>query len=101
MVVFATDQSKFNKVYSISVPNLKSGWEKAKEGLRFAINFLRLNAGIEDESLLSFSFFFIVIAYFGILKNEKLKPEEERLLKYWLYVASAKGRYSRGSSEYY
>lgn len=99
MVVFATDQSKFNKVYSISVPNLKSGWEKAKEGLRFAINFLRLNAGIEDESLLSSPFFFIVIAYFGILKNEKLKPEEERLLKYWLYVASAKGRYSRGSSE--
>lgn len=99
MVVFATDQSKFNKVYSISVSNLKSGWEKAKEGLRFAINFLRNNVGIEDETLLSSPFFFIVIAFFGILRNEKLTPVEERQFKYWLLIASAKGRYSRGSSE--
>jgi len=99
MVVFATDQSRFNKVASIPISRFKEGWEKAKEGLRFAINFLKLNANIEDESLLSSPFFFIVIAYFGMLRNEKLTPEEVNKLKYWLYLANAKGRYSRGSSE--
>lgn len=35
MVVFATDQSKFNKVNSISVPKLQKGWERAKRGYEF------------------------------------------------------------------
>jgi hypothetical protein len=99
MVVFATDQAKFNKVATVPIKKFQDGWEKAKEGLRFAINFLKLNANIEDESLLSSPFFFIVIAYFGMLRDEKLTPEEVNKLKYWLYVANAKGRYSRGSSE--
>jgi hypothetical protein len=53
LVVFATGQSRFRTVAGISVPTMKDSWEKAKDGLRFAINFLRANAGIEDESLLS------------------------------------------------
>ena len=28
----------------ISVPRMEDSWEKAKDGLRFAINFLRANA---------------------------------------------------------
>jgi len=99
MVVFATDQCKFNKVNTIPLLKLQKGWEDAKEGLKFAINFLRLNAKIEDETLLSSPFFFIITAYFGILRNFKINSDDERLLKFWLYVASAKGRYSRGSSE--
>ena len=51
LVVFATGQSRFRTVTSISVPRMEDSWEKAKDGLRFAVNFLRANAGIEDESL--------------------------------------------------
>jgi hypothetical protein len=99
MVVFATDQALFNKVSNTPIRKFQEGWEKAKEGLRFAINFLKLNANIEDESLLSSPFFFIVLAYFGISRKGVLSSDEINKLKYWLYVANAKGRYSRGSSE--
>lgn len=99
MVVFATDQAKFDKVATTNIEKFKDGWVKAKDGLRFAINFLRSNAAIEDESLLSSPLFFITIAYFSQSRKEKLSKEEEKYLLYWLYVANTKGRYSRGSSE--
>ena len=50
IVVFATQQCLFRTVAATSVDRLKNGWEQAKEGLRFAINFLRTNAGIEDKA---------------------------------------------------
>lgn len=99
LVVFATGQSKFDKVVNLSLPKLQQGWEDAKEGLRFAVNYLKTNADIEDESLLSSPLFFIVVAYFYHKNNFKLTKEQERGLLYWLYLANAKGRYSRGSSE--
>jgi len=99
MVVFATKQSRFNTVSSVPIKRLQDGWEQAKNGLRFAINFLRTNAGIEDESLLSSPFFFIPIAYFSHVHKGKLSAADEKKLLYWLYIANAKGRYSRGSSE--
>jgi len=75
------------------------GLEKAKHGLRYAINFLHANAGIEDESLLSSPLFFIAIAYFSQMQNERVSKDEEQQLLYWLHVANARGRYSRGSTE--
>jgi len=99
MVVFATGQSKFDRVSTLSIDKLKAGWEEAKEGLRFAINFLRTNADIEDESLVSSPLFFVTLAYFSHVKEQKLSRDEERKLLYWLYVANARGRYSRGSTE--
>ncbi len=99
MVVFATDQAKFDRVASIPIESFKRGWEEAKNGLRFAINFLKNNAHIEDESLLTSPFFFIVLAYFSRVKKEKLTHNDENKLLFWIYVASARGRYSKGSSE--
>jgi hypothetical protein len=99
LVVFATGQSRFETVRNIAVEKMKHGWELAKDGLRFAINFLRTNADIEDESLLSSPLFFVAIAYFSYMKKEHPSPEEEWTLLQWLYTANAKGRYSRGSSE--
>ncbi|MFZ1519450.1 MAG: DUF262 domain-containing protein [Ignavibacteriaceae bacterium] len=99
MVVFATHQARFDKVATTHIDKFKEGWEKAKEGLNFAINFLRTNANIEDESLLSSPLFFIVLAYFIDSRNGKLTEQEEKYLLYWLYVANMKGRYSRGSTE--
>lgn len=98
MVVFATKQSRFRTVSSIPVDRMKDSWEKAKEGIQFAVNFLRSNAGVEDESLLSSPFLVIPIAVFSVLKAGKLTTQEERGLLHWLFVANAKGHYS-GSSE--
>ncbi len=99
MVVFATRQPKFQRVGSTAVEQLKSGWGEAKAGLRFAVNFLRENAGIEDESVLSSPMLIIPVAVYSQLKAERFSDEDERALLYWLYVANTRGRYSRGSTE--
>ncbi len=99
IVVFATQQCLFRSVAGTPVEKLKKGWEEAKEGLRFAVNFLRTNAGIEDESLLSSPMFIHVLAAVSRIKDNKLTAAEQRALLHWLLVANARGRYSRGSTE--
>lgn len=99
IVVFATQQGLFRAVASTPIEKLKRGWEEAKEGLRFAINFLRTDAGIEDESLLSSPMFILVLAAVSREKDNKLRADERRALLHWLLVANARGRYSRGSTE--
>ncbi|MBV8648411.1 DUF262 domain-containing protein [Paludibacterium sp.] len=99
IVVFATKQCLFRSVASTPVDALKEGWEQAKEGLRFAINFLRTNAGIEDESLLSSPMFIHSLAAISRIKDNKLTADEQNKLLHWLLVANARGRYSRGSTE--
>lgn len=99
IVVFATHQCLFRSVAGTPVEKLKKGWEEAKEGLRFAINFLRTNTGIEDESLLSSPMFIHALAAVSRIKDNKLTAVEQRALLHWLLVANARGRYSRGSTE--
>jgi hypothetical protein len=98
LVVFATGQSRFKTVGTTQITELKRGWQEAKEGLRFAINFLRTNAGIENEKLLSSPLFVIAVAYYGSQKLFKLTSPEASALLSWVYIASARGHYS-GSSE--
>jgi hypothetical protein len=97
LVVFATKQSRFRTAATIPVPELKESWEKAKDGLRFAVNFLRANAGIEDESLLSSPLLVIPVAVFAVLKNRQLTHSEERELLHWLLLANAKGHFTASS----
>jgi len=97
IVVFATERSRFTTVASIPLEKLKASWERSKEGLRFAINFLRTNADIEDESLLSSPAFMIPIAVYGDLKNYQLSPQDEKDMLKWLYVANARSHYSVSS----
>lgn len=99
IVVFATQQCLFRSVSSTPIDKLKQGWEEAKEGLRFAINFLRSNAGIEDESLLSSPMFIHTLAAVSRIKDNKLTAAEQGQLLHWLLIANARGRYSRGSTE--
>jgi hypothetical protein len=101
MVVFATRQAKFDTVATISVDRLKAAWQEAKEGLRFAINFMRVNADIEDESLLSAPALMIPIAAMSRVRDNRFSKEDTQNLLYWLLVANARGRYSRGSTETY
>lgn len=99
IVVFATEQCLFRSVASTPVEKLKQGWAEAQEGLRFAINFLRTNLGIEDESLLSSPMFIHTLAAVSRKKGNQLTAAEQNALMHWLLVANARGRYSRGSTE--
>lgn len=99
MVIFATKQSKFNIVTNTGVEKFKQAWEVSKRGIEFAINFLRANADVEDESLLSSPFLIAPIAVYSQLHKNKLSDQDTRHLLYWLHVANVRGRYGRGSSE--
>ncbi len=98
IVVFATQQSRFKTVGTLSVSRLEEAWSEAKQGLNFAISFLRANAGIEDISLLSSAFLIIPLAVFGIIRRQQITVGEQRDMLRWLYVANYRGHYS-GSSE--
>lgn len=99
LVSFITGQSRFRAVSNLSKERLEQGWEDAKKGMDFALNFLRSNAKIDSPALLSSPFLIITVAYFGHALNYHLSPEEAAQLRYWVLVANAKARYSRGSSE--
>lgn len=99
LIVFATRQSRFKTVGSLTEEQLREGWDRAKTGIEFAINFLKSNALIEDETLLSSPLFVIVIAVAGQVREFRLSESDERGLLLWLYVANAKGHFSRGSQE--
>lgn len=100
MTIFATHQSRFKTVGKISQERLEDAWKQAVEGLRFAINFLRENAEIDNLSYLSSPFLLVPISVYWVLKkNETLTPEEEKKLLRWLYLAHMRGHYSMGSSE--
>lgn len=99
LMAFATGQSRFQIVASLSVDKLQNAWKEACEGMDFALNFLRSNLGIDSPALLSSPFLLVVLAYFGHSRNYALSNEEAHQLRYWALTANAKGRFSRGSSE--
>jgi len=99
LVVFATGQSRFLTAGGISLETLQERWKKCCEGMEFALNFLKSNAGIDSTALLSSPFMVVTLAFYGQRREYQIAPEEANLLRYWVLVANAKGRYSRGSSE--
>lgn len=99
LVVFATGQSRFTSSGSLKTEALKSAWAESCRGMEFAINFLKNNTGIDSPALLSSPLMLIAVSYYGHKRDYELSPEESQHLKYWVLVANAKGRYSRGSSE--
>lgn len=99
LIVFATGQSRFLTVGGLSLERLQEGWKAATEAMRFAINFLKSNAGMDSPALLSSPFLMLVVAYFGHAKSYALSPNEAARLRQWALLANTKGRFSRGSSE--
>lgn len=99
LIAFATGQSRFLTVGSLSAENLKAAWTDACRGMEFAINFLKSNAGVDSPALVSSPFLLVTLAIFGHRRGYALEPEEANRLKFWTLLANAKGRYSRGSSE--
>ena len=98
MVVFATGQCRFNSLAGVGLERLKEGWERAKPALLFAMNFLRVNGGIEDETLLSSPFFLIAVASYYERVGGRVSPSDEAALLEWTLVGAGRGYYS-GSSE--
>src|SRR5258707_3065099 len=99
LVVFTTGQSRFLTVGNQRLEALQAGWTESRRGMEFALNFLKNNAGIDSPALLSSPFMLIALAYHGHKRDYALSPRESERLRYWVLVANAKGRYSRGSTE--
>lgn len=99
MIAFATGQSRFLTVGSLSLAELQSAWKESVRGMEFALNFLKSNAGIESPVLLSSPFLLVALAYFGHKRDYHISPKESEQLRFWVLVANVKGRFSRGSSE--
>jgi hypothetical protein len=99
LVAFATGQSRFLTVNSLPVSTLQAGWKQACQGMEFALNFLKSNVEIDSPVLLSSPFLLITLGYFGHKRDYKISPKEADRLRFWVLVANAKGRYSKGSSE--
>lgn len=99
LMAFATGQSRFLTVGSLTLEVLQQAWREACEGMEFALNFACSNLGIDSPALLSSPFLLVVLAYFGHRRDYALSTEEAQQLRYWALAANAKGRFSRGSSE--
>lgn len=99
LVAFATGQSRFLTVGGLPLEMLQRAWEDCVPGMEFALNFLRSNARIDSPALLSSPFLLVTLGYYGHKRNYQIAAEESQRLRYWVLVANAKGRYSRGSSE--
>lgn len=99
LIVFATGQSRFLTVGNLKLEVLQSAWKECCQGMEFALNFLKSNAGIDSPVLLSSPFLLVTLAYFGHKRNYQIVAEESDKLRFWVLLANAKGRYSRGSSE--
>ena len=99
LVAFTTGQSRFLTVGGLQLEALQAGWKESCRGMEFALNFLKNNAGIDSPALVSSPFILIALAYHGHKRDYALSAEESQRLRYWVLVANAKGRYSRGSSE--
>ncbi|CAK0038871.1 Uncharacterized conserved protein [Burkholderia pseudomallei] len=99
LMVFASGQSRFLTVGRYDAPSLQLAWKECCKGMEYAMNFLRSNVGVDSPALLASPFLMIVVAYFGHVRKYKVGVKESKLLRYWVLVANAKGRFSRGSSE--
>jgi hypothetical protein len=99
LIAFATGQSRFRTVAAIRAEQLKTAWTDSCQGMEFALNFLKQNVKIDSPALLSSPFILIALAICGKQANYELTPEQSKRLKFWVLLANAKGRYSRGSSE--
>ena len=99
LVVFATGQSRFQSVANLKAETLQVAWKESCAGMEFALNFLKANVGIDSPALLASPFLVITVAMLGHRRGYHLADDEAKLLRRWILLANAKGRYSRGSSE--
>ncbi len=99
LVSVSTHQNKFENIDRISTGRLKADWKRTLQGLDFAIDFLKKNAGIESTDVLPSLFALVPIVCLAVKSDRTFsRPLGRKVLK-WLYVALIWGRYSRGATE--
>ncbi len=99
LIAVITGQSKFLTVGSLSKERLEAGWERTQRVFDFAADFALKNLQINSRALLSSPLLLITTAYWADQRDLKINPDEAAAFRTWFLIASAKGRYSRGSSE--
>ena len=99
LVTFATGQSRFQTVSSLTAEKLQTAWKESCAGMEFALNFLKANVKIDSPALLASPFLVITVAMLGHRRGYHLGDDEAKQLRRWILLTNAKGRYSRGSSE--
>ena len=99
LIAVITAQSKFLTVGSLSKARLEAGWERTQRVFDFAADFALKNLHVNSRALLSSPLLLITTAYWADRRDLKIDPDEAEAFRTWFLVASAKGRYSRGSSE--
>ena len=100
LVVFATGKATLTLAKNLTAQQMKDAWPNAKEGTRYALNFLKMNVGIDALPLLSSPFLIIALAYFCFKRDYKLSSEDERRLRYWVLAANMTSRYSRYAEKF-
>lgn len=100
VTVFATKQSKFKTIGRVPKEHLEKAWQSAQEGLEFAVNFVRSNAGVDRLEHLSSPFLLVPLAVYWIHKDgAEVSENDRRTLLRWFYYAHMRGHYGMGSSE--
>jgi len=99
LIAVITGQSKFLTVGNLSRERLEAGWGRTQRVFDFAVDFALKNLHINSRALLSSPLLLITTAYWADQRDLKIDPDEADAFRSWFLIASAKGRYSRGSSE--
>ncbi len=82
LVAFATGQSRFMTIGNQPVETLKSAWKECVQGMEFALNFLKNNAGIDSPSLLSSPFLLVTLGSYGHKRQYQIGDDDARHLRY-------------------
>ena len=77
LIVFATGQSRFLTVGSLTVDTLQSAWKESCEGMMFALNFVKNNTGIDSPALLSSPFLLVTLGFLVKSATIKLTPKNQ------------------------
>lgn len=99
LISLITDQCLYKNITQITKEEYEENWKHTKRNMTTAFDLLE-EFGVINYHLLSSPFIIILLSYYlhkreGVIGN----PEEKALLRKWVLLANAKGRFSRGSSE--
>ncbi len=97
LVVFATGQSRFKTVGTLSRDKLENVWPKTQANVLWALDYLE-SLRVETTALLSSPFLIIALAYYHEF-HPTLGGDEGRMLRRWFLYSNARGHFSRGSTE--
>jgi hypothetical protein len=102
MSLLLTNQSRLGQFFRgeqrrVAAEEIPPGWERARDGLKLAIEFLLHNCKIDRLSLLPTNYILITLATFFDRFGDQVSTTQSRDLKRWVYLALAWSRYSNAS----